>query len=56
MRKDIAVDGPLQCLVGDKCIAVCRLRHGWDATEEREGARNRESDKQLSILHTSRPQ
>src|SRR5580704_2670313 len=55
MRKNIVVDGLLQCLVGDQRFAgVCRLRRGRNAAEERECACNRESNEPLSTLHTSR--
>jgi hypothetical protein len=54
MRKNIVVDGLLQCLVGDQRLAgVCRLRQRWDAAGECEGACNRESNKQSFNLHNS---
>jgi hypothetical protein len=53
MRKNIVVDGLLQCLVGDRRFAgVYRLRQCRDAAGERECASNREKDKQLLNVHT----
>ncbi len=38
MRKNIVVDGLLQCPIGDQRFAgVCRLRERREATREREG-------------------